>query len=508
MEATPQAVSVSRAASFPGFVWIWNHTQGLTTPHIHLEIGRWLDDRWANGDRQLVLLAFRNSGKSTLVGLFCAWLLLQNENLRILVIAGDFALAKKMVRNVRGLIQRHPLCAGLRPAGRHAWAADQFTVKRAAELRDPSILAKGIAANITGLRADILVCDDVEVPNTSDTEEKRLALRQRLLETEYVLSPNGLKLYIGTPHSYYSIYCEEARTELKESAPFLDGYCRYELPIMTESGDSAWPERFSKQKIDEILKVTGPAKFKSQMMLKASPMTESRLDPEQLRIYKNDLVYRETNRSATLSLNGIRLVSASCWWDPSYGAPDKGDASVVAAVFTDEAGSYWLHRIEYITHDPMLADQIDEATQLCRRVASIVRELHLPAITIETNGIGRFLAGLLRQQLRRSSVRCAVAEHVSTASKDIRILDAFDAVLAAGRLAVHEDVFDTPFIREMREWRPGRGRCRDDGLDAVAGCLLSEPVRLPRLTSETLADVQDKSWRGGAYFQAARDFAP
>jgi hypothetical protein len=51
----------------------------------------------------------------------------------------------------------------LRASHGELWASDQFTVKRPFELRDPSMLAKGVAANITGLRADVVICDDVEV---------------------------------------------------------------------------------------------------------------------------------------------------------------------------------------------------------------------------------------------------------------------------------------------------------------------------------------------------------
>jgi len=47
----------------------------------------------------------------------------------------------------------------------------------------------------------------------------------------------------------------------------------------------------------------------------------------------------------------------------------------------------------------------------------------------------------------------------------------------------------------MREWRPG-GRGRDDGLDAVAGCLGDEPVRLARWESDE--PIPLPSWRGGA----------
>lgn len=494
--------------TFPEFVWIWNRIQGMATPNIHLRMSHWLHERWTKGDRELVLLAFRSCGKSTLTGLFCAWLLLQDANLRILVLAGDFPLAKKMVRNVRRLIEAHPLTRPLWSVRPEVWAADQFTIARTLELRDPSMLAKGISANITGLRADVIIFDDVEVPNTCDSALKREILRERIAEAEYVLTPNGLKLFIGTPHSYYSIYSKVARRELGEEKPLLEHYQRLEVPILNEAGESAWPERFSRERIDSMLAATGPAKFQSQMLLKARPPSECRLDPERLPVYHDELVYRESNRTATLTLGGRRLVSASCWWDPAYGAPGAGDANVLAAVFTDELGFYWLHRVEYITHDPALREDVDEATQLCRRVAAVIRELHLPAVVVESNGIGRFLVGLLRQQLGRAGVRCAVVEHTSTRNKDLRILDAFDAVMAANRLAVHDGVLRTTFVREMRDWRPGASGRRDDGLDAVAGCLLSEPVRLPRLTAELQSEPGGQSWRGSGARRIDTEFVP
>lgn len=496
-------------ADFPDFVWIWNHQQGLATPSLHLRMARWLSARWHGGDRELLLMAFRSSGKSTLVGLYCAWLLLRRPDTRILVLAGDFALAKKMVRNVKRIIERHRLTRRLQPPRTDHWASDQFTVARPAELRDPSMLAKGIASNITGLRADVVICDDVEVPNTCDSPGKRAELRQRLFEIDYVVVPGGLKLFVGTPHTRNSIYAREHWPELGESRPFLGGYHRLELPIVDAAGRSLWPERFPPARIEAIRARTGPVKFDSQMMLTPRSITESRLRAEQLRRYDAELTYTEGNREAVLMLGDRRLVSASCWWDPAYGSPRGGDASVVAAVFTDEHGGYWLHRIVYLEHDPRHLDEVDAATQLCRQVTDLADTLYLPAVHLEVNGIGRFLPGLLRNEIRRAGIACAVVERTSSRSKETRILDAFDAVLAAGRLSAHHSVWRTPFVEEMREWRPG-SKGRDDGLDAVAGCLLSEPVRLPRVPPVARLRPAGRRWRAQPSFAAGEDdpFSP
>jgi hypothetical protein len=222
-----------------------------------------------------------------------------------------------------------------------------------------------------------------------------------------------------------------------------------------------------------------------------------RLDPARLVRYDTPLDYHESNREATLSIGGRRMVSATGWWDPAYGAPGVGDASVVAAVFVDAEGRYWLHAIRYLNHDPTQLQETDEATQLCRQVAEFADQMHLPAIIIETNGLGRFLPALLRRELGAARVACAVIEQFSHSNKEQRILDAFDPLLAAGALHAHASVWSTPFIEEMREWRPAR-RCRDDGLAAVSGCVLAEPVRLRRFAPGTRRD-----WRPGNPGQAA-----
>ena len=480
---------------FDLFVAVWNRRQNMNTPELHIEIARWLEHCWETGQQELLLMAFRNSGKSTLVGLFSAWLLLNNPDLRILVIAADLTLARKMVRNVKRIIERHPLTPTLIPTRADQWASDRFTINRQTEHRDPSMQARGIGANVTGSRADIIICDDVEVPNTSDTPSKRQDLRDRLEEIGFVLVPGGTRLYIGTPHTLDSVYAQKPPPESKSQAAFLDGYTRLELAVLDDHGNSRWPEQFPPERIEKMRLRNGPNKFQSQMMLKPVSLSEGRLDPDKLKFYGDDLDFREGNQQVKLFIGARQMISASCWWDPSYGSPTRGDASVIAALFSDAQGDYWLQRVAYLTHDPALNDQVDEATQQCRQVVEFPKQLNLPAVKIETNGLGRFLPGLLRRELSRSHFRASVIELSSSRNKAVRIIEGFDAVLAAKRLHVHRSVLATPFVTEMREWSPG-SKGGDDGLDAVAGCLLSEPVRLPQFYSSDISpDKPD--WRPG-----------
>lgn len=497
------------------FVHAWNTRQGLRTPQLHREILHWLEEAWQAHRRELLLLVFRDAGKSTLVGLFCAWLLFRESGLRILVLSAEQALARKMVRNVKRIIERHPLTVGLKPEGRpDQWAADQFTIRRSAEWRDPSMLARGLGGNITGCRADIVICDDVEVPATCDTPEKREDLRARLAEIDYVLVPDGTQLYIGTPHSYYSIYALEPRPETGEAAgtetetAFLAGFHRLELPVLDADGNSRWSERFSAARLAHIRRRTGPARFAAQMLLQPTASTEGRLDPDRLLPYGHELEIEELSGGhLRLSIGGRRMVSASCWWDPAYGSPRRGDGSVIAAVFADAEGHYWLHRVQWLQQDPH--DRItDAATQLCRQAAVFARDLYLPAIRLESNGIGQFLPGLLRKALAEMELPVGVVGCSNRQAKAVRILQAFDAPLAAGLLHAHDAVIAGKFLRELRDWRPDAKHQRDDSLDAVAGCLLSEPVRIGSRRFATDLPAR-RDWRGAAAtHRAITDFEP
>lgn len=485
-------------ADFKMFMVLWNQKMGQSTPAIHTVMAEWLEWNWREKIPRQLLMAFRSSGKSTISGLFAAWLLYRNPDLRILVLAADSILARKMVRQVKKIIEKHPLTEKLVPNKPDQWAGSRFTVKRMIQLRDPSMLARGITSNITGSRADVIICDDVEVPNTCDTAEIREALRERLREIDYILTPGGMQLYIGTPHNYYSIYAETPRNEIGEDRAFLTDFKRLEIPVINERGLSTWPEKYADHDLERMKLHTGPNKFASQMMLRPVNITEGRLDPSQLNIYDFELDY--TREIQSLFLGQIKLESASAWWDPSF-ASNHGDRSVVAVVFADGSGNLYLHRLIYLGRGREKFGDTDEATRQCQQVANAAKEHYLPSVTVEINGIGHFLPGILRNEIARMRTPCAVKEFTSTRPKDIRILEAFDAVLAARRLHVHSSVLQTPFMMEIQEWRPGV-RCYDDGLDAVAGAISQQAIRLPRMQM-----TGRHNWmKGGGRHKAVTDF--
>jgi hypothetical protein len=482
---------VKEEMSFALFVALWNRCQGQQTPAVHLRLCSWLERKWHNPEeRKWLLMAFRSCGKSTLVGLFCVWLLWRNPDLRILVLAADLALARKMVRNVKRIIEKHPLTQHLVPTHPDQWGTERFTIRRGMELRDPSMLAKSITTNITGTRADVIICDDVEVPKTCDGVTKREQMRERLRELDFILTPGGVQLYVGTPHNWYTIYAAEPRTEIGEEVAFLGGFSRLVIPILDQNNESAWPERVPLEEIEKIRLKTGPNNFASQMLCQPMSFADGRLDATALQVYGDELEYTEAGKQPVLSIGGVRMVTASAWWDPSYGS-EKGDSSIVAVVYSDREGNRYLHHVAEVVFDAQ--NEKDSATQQCEQVADLIKRFYLPQLGVEKNGLGTFLPGLLRNAIAREGLVCALIEKSSTRAKNQRILEAFDALMAAKKLFIHESVRKSHLLREMQDWKPGKTTGKDDALDAAAGALEMDHARITRIYG-----TKRQGWTGGS----------
>ncbi|MCL2629523.1 MAG: phage terminase large subunit [Alphaproteobacteria bacterium] len=188
------------------FIDGWNKLLNMTTPPHHAEMSRFFVQTVFGKNPRGLMMCFRHSGKSSVVGIMTAWLLTARPESRILILSAEQTLSSRMVSHIKNIIENHPSCKGMTPEIKKEWASHRITINRPLSHREPSVICQGIHGNITGMRADLVICDDVEVPNTSNTGQKRAKLRERLRELDFILSPGGAMLYLGTPHASDTIY--------------------------------------------------------------------------------------------------------------------------------------------------------------------------------------------------------------------------------------------------------------------------------------------------------------
>ena len=81
-----------------------------------------------------------------------------------------------------------------------------FDVAPARASHSPSVKSVGVLGQLTGSRSDVLIADDVEVPNNSQTQVMRDKLAEVVKEFDAIAKPNSRIIYLGTPQSEQSLY--------------------------------------------------------------------------------------------------------------------------------------------------------------------------------------------------------------------------------------------------------------------------------------------------------------
>ena len=100
------------------FLDAWNSVLGLATPYHHYRMTDFLIDVLNNDTHRGLLMAFRHSGKSTIVGIFATCVLFLHPETRILILSAQTHQATRMVMHIRNILENHPWCHDMIPRNR------------------------------------------------------------------------------------------------------------------------------------------------------------------------------------------------------------------------------------------------------------------------------------------------------------------------------------------------------------------------------------------------------
>lgn len=532
-----------RAISFLAFWLIWAKHQGWTVPHLHVLICTWLQHCTAP---ERVLMVFRGAAKSTIYAGYKAWRLYRDRTHRSLVWSADNETAGMLTADVINVLRNHPLTGGMLPKRP---GAKRFWVTGTTDARNASVRAVGVNSNATAARANDVDFDDVEVPGNIETPEARLKLRQRISESTHIALPGAQKTYIGTPHAHDSIYPERIAggaevlmiplfqhltryTETRERTefPFTHEIGPDGLYVMTGIGKGArmlelgidyrwsngcvvfaappgavvdiasccvWPERFTRAEIAQRRKecLTLNA-FDSQYQLQAKPLSEIRLDPEKIIPYDAEPRFVWANKRLTMWLGAAQIVGASMRWDPASGKLNS-DVSAVVLDLQDATGNHYWHRMQALTGEVAETSRDGKTIvggqvyQLC----DLIEKFKVRRVTVETNGIGKFAPAFLKTCLKQRRIACGVQEVDAVVNKARRILEALEPLMQSRMLWAHMSVLEGPLWDQAKNWNPAERDQKDDFLDAGAGAVTDQPVRVGSQTIGKATDDRDDDWR-------------
>ena len=188
---------------FRNFMYlVWKHLNLPDPTPVQYDMAEYIQ----TCPRRAIIEAFRGVGKSYITAAFVVHQLLLDPQKKFMVVSASKQRADDFSTFTQRLILELPICQHLIATSEQRWSKIAFDVRPALASGSPSVKSVGITGQLTGSRADIIIADDIEVPNNSMTQMMREKLGEAVKEFDAVLKPEGKILYLGTPQCEMSLY--------------------------------------------------------------------------------------------------------------------------------------------------------------------------------------------------------------------------------------------------------------------------------------------------------------
>mgnify|MGYP003649186079 FL=1 len=514
---------------FRKFVYhIWKELNLPDPTPVQYDIASYLQ----HADRRSVIEAFRGVGKSWLTSAFVCWLLLNNPQLKILVVSASKERADAFSSFVKRLINDIQILNHLAATDNQRDSMVAFDVAPSLPDHSPSVKSVGITGQITGSRADVLIADDVEVPNNSATQMMRDKLSESVKEFDAILKPGGRIIYLGTPQTEMSLYNQlpERGYDVRiwtSRYPELAQVVKYQgrlAPMITRDlerdsslvGKPVDPKRFDDKDLMERAASYGRAGFALQFMLDTALS-----DGDRYPLKVADLIVMNLNptmghlkiawaASPELVINDLPNVALTGdkYYRPMWMADDMSDfTGCVMSIDpsgrgNDETGYAVIKALGgmlfLVDAGGILGGYSDETLE---SLAHIAKKHQVKQIIVEANFGDGMYTQLLKPFLGRI-YPCTVEEVKHSSNKEARIIDTLEPVISTHRLVVDERLikkdYETAkelkyslFYQMTRITRERGAINNDDRLDALAIAVAYWSESMARDTGKAAKSILD-----------------
>jgi hypothetical protein len=421
------------------------------------------------GTKDMLLQAGRGDGKSVIMACYVSWLLLLNHNTTILVLSAGADRAIKFVFQTRAILTQVPYMKDLEPLENDKDSAFGFNVHTRTQFgQDLSVTAKGITSQITGLHADQIIGDDVEIVENSDSPQAREKLWERCLELENVVNKVDVASirFLGTPQSKDSVYNKLGGIYPTVKFPAvmpdltnpeeIENVDEYILGLGFEPGESTQPERFPTEKLAEIEAKIGPTNFDLHYKLKTSTSDVKRyplrledlivldVDPQ---VFPVKVVHAKSVVNKRVSSFGMKgdLVYEPMHIEPSFVPYNQTvlfiDPSGRGADETALCVASFAHGYIVIHELTGIQGGYDSVTLM--KICKLINQYKINLVKYESNyGDGMF-GKIIQPVIAQSCGQIGIEEYKVTGSKENRILSTLEPIMAQHRL-----VFDVGVIQD------------------------------------------------------------
>lgn len=188
---------------------------------IHREVFGWLQD---NNLSQLLLLP-RSHMKSHCIAVWVCWWIVKHPETTVLYVSATEKLALQQMYAIKATLESEvvrrywPELVNVDEGKREKWSATEIKVdhpdRKKYGVRDATCMVASVGSNTTGLHCDVLVLDDLVVPDNAYTDGGRADVSASYSQFASIANPGAIVKACGTRYHPKDIYGEWVETRVE-----------------------------------------------------------------------------------------------------------------------------------------------------------------------------------------------------------------------------------------------------------------------------------------------------
>lgn len=397
----------------------------------HEDICKFLQDK-SKKPYKLVVYP-RGHRKSFYAAMYAVWRIIKDPSIAIVYLSATSPLAEQQLRTIKStleskIVRRYWPEMVLEDEGkREKWTTTEICVdhpkRREEGTRDSTVKSGGLTTNITGCHADLIILDDLVVPNNSN-EVGRRAVIEQYSQLQSILNAGGEILAVGTryhPKDLYSTIQETYQEVFDEKGEIIGREPQWDIlqRVVEVDGEFLWPRskrsdgKYYGYDMKELARIKAgyidTTQFYAQYYNDPNDTGNAQITTDMFMYYNRENL---KIHAGNYYLND-RVLNIYAAVDFAYSLSNRADATAIVVVGIDQDGNRYVLDI-----DRFKTDRIQEYYD---HIIAAHQKYNIRKLRAECTAAQQVIVTTLKEKLAENSIRLVIDEHKPTTKKEERV---------------------------------------------------------------------------------------
>lgn len=424
-----EAKQLREAAKEDLFLFAKLVNPGYMYGDVHKECFKWMEDYALFGQgkshisNKLIMLP-RAHLKSHMVATWAAWIITRHPEVTILYVSATASLSIAQLYAIKNILtsssytRYYPEYVHPQEGKREKWSQDAISIdhpsRKKEGVRDATIATAGLTTNTTGWHADILIPDDLVVPENAYTEEGRDSVMKKSSQFTSILNAGGFTMACGTRYHPSDIYADWKVQEYdlyNEEGEVVDRVPVWEIREFAVEKDGAfiWPKTmrpsdkkffgFDQQVLAKIRAQYGDrTQFFAQYYNDPNDPGSNRIDRSKFQYYDKKWL-RQENGNWWYKRSKLNVYASI---DFAFTLSRKSDSTAIVVVGIDAEGFIYILDIDWF--------KTDRIGEYFNRVATLHSKWEFKKLRAEVSVAQGLIVRDLKDKMRQEGLSLSIDE--------------------------------------------------------------------------------------------------